>query len=217
MAAPRRAPTQARSKERVARILDATASLIDGEGLDAVTTNAIAAAAGVPVGTLYQFFPNREAVLHALLARQLDALDMLFSPHLAPVADTVPIERAVDAVVDALAEAYLALPALAALVQGARAGGLGGAVVGAVELNNRRIAGWVAELARRRLPGLSAARAQVIATSAVEAGDAVLQVWLRVARADGRAKARPYLDELRTLLTAYLTAVLARGSAPARI
>jgi AcrR family transcriptional regulator len=203
----RREPTQARSKERVARILDVTAALVDDGGLDAVTTNAIAEAAGLPVGTIYQFFPNREAVLHALLARQLDALDAKFEPFLAPGADELPIDRAVDGVVTALAEAYLALPALAALVQGLRRDP---SVGGAIELNNRRVAGWVADLARRRLPALSPARAKVIATAVVEAGDAVLQAWLRVARAEGRAKAKPYLDELRALLIAYLSSVLAR-------
>ena len=204
----RRAPTQARSKARVARVLDVTAALIDRGGLEAATTNAIADAAGLPVGSIYQFFPNREAVLHALLARQLDVLDARFAPLLGPEADRVPLADAVAQVVDALAEAYLALPALAALVQAGRADPRLG---DAVALNNRRVAGWVAELARRRVPGLTPARARVIATAAVEAGDAVLQIWLRTAREGGRARARPYLDELKALLVAYLGAVLARG------
>ena len=208
----RREPTQARSKERVARILDAAAALIDEAGLEAATTNAIAERAALPVGTIYQFFPNREAVLHALLGRQLDALDAQFAPMLGPEADAIPLERAVDGVVDALAEAYLALPGLAALVQGLRADPrLGGAIGGAIELNNRRIAGWVADLARRRIPGMTAARARVISIAAVEAGDAVLQVWLRVARSEGKAKARPFLEELRALLVGYLGAVLSRA------
>jgi len=204
--APRREPRQARSKERVERVLVAAAALVDGRGLDAVTTNAIAEEAGLPVGTIYQFFPNREAVLVALLARGLDALDARFAPLLAPGQDQVPLAASIDAVVDALAAAYLEVPALAVLVGGLRADPRFAAVADA---NNQRVAGWVAELARRRKPGLSAARARVIATAAVAAADAVLMAWLREVRNAGKARARPLLDELRALLNAYLGAVLA--------
>jgi len=204
---PRRQPTQARSRERVERILDATAAIVDDRGLDAVTTNAIAEQAGLPVGTLYQFFPNREAVLHALLERQIAALDARFAPLLGPAADNVPVEQSIDAVVDALAEAYLELPALAALVQGVRADPR---YAGAIALNNQRVAGWIERLVRRRAPGMKPARARAVATATVEAGDAVLQAWLREARAHGKARARPLLDELRALLLYYLTGVLAR-------
>jgi len=204
----RRQPTQARSRERVERILEATAAIVDADGLDAVTTNAIAEQAGLPVGTLYQFFPNREAVLHALLERQLAALDERFASLLGPASDALPVDRTIDAVVDALAKAYLELPALAGLVQGLRADPR---YAGAIDVNNRRVAGWVADLARRRIPGLRPARARAIATAAVEAGDAVLQAWLRETRAGGKARARPLLDELRLLLRAYLGGVLARG------
>src|SRR5688572_23233531 len=78
--APRRQPRQERSRERVQAMLDAAASIIDARGIDAVTTNAIADEAGVPVGTIYQFFPNRDAVLVALLERQLAAFDQRIEP-----------------------------------------------------------------------------------------------------------------------------------------
>ena len=65
----RRTPRQERSVARVERILDAAAALIREGGVEAATTNAIAARAEVSVGSLYQFFPHREAVLQALAAR----------------------------------------------------------------------------------------------------------------------------------------------------
>jgi AcrR family transcriptional regulator len=203
--APRREPRQARSKERVERILDVAAAIVDERGVDAVTTNAIAAEAELPVGTIYQFFPNRQAVLHALLARGLDALDARFQPLLAPAHDDEPLAVTVDAVVDALAAAYTEIPALAALVQGLRADPRFAAVADA---NNERIAGWLVELVRRQVPGLPAARMRAIATTAVVATDAVLMAWLRAVRAGGKARGRPILDELRALLVAYLGQVL---------
>jgi AcrR family transcriptional regulator len=71
----RRQPVQARSQARVERILTAATAVVEEQGVDAATTRAIAAAAGVPVATLYQFFADRDAVLDAVLERELDALD----------------------------------------------------------------------------------------------------------------------------------------------
>lgn len=204
-AAPRRAPRQARSKERVERVLAAAAAIVDRGGVDAVTTNAIAEEAELPVGTLYQFFPNREAVLLALLERGLDALDARFRPLLDPLHDAEPLAVTIDAVVDALAAAYTDVPALAALMQGMRADPRFAAVA---ERNNERVAGWLVELVRRQAPELPAARMRAIATSAVVAADAILMAWLRAVKATGKARARPLLDELRALLLAYLGTIL---------
>jgi AcrR family transcriptional regulator len=65
----RRIPVQARSRQRVERVLDTAAQLVDDLGPDAVTTASIAAAAGVSIGWLYDFFPNRESVFDAVVER----------------------------------------------------------------------------------------------------------------------------------------------------
>lgn len=62
----RRKPRQARSQERVNRILDVAEELFVTEGYTATTTNAIATKAKVPIGSLYQFFPDKSAILQAL-------------------------------------------------------------------------------------------------------------------------------------------------------
>ena len=84
--APRRTPQQERGAARVTRLLEAAATLIAEVGVDAATTNAIAAAARTSVGSLYQFFPNKDAVVHALaerLAHEFDAVkhDVLGEQH----------------------------------------------------------------------------------------------------------------------------------------
>lgn len=63
---PRKEPTQARAKKRVAEILAATRRLLREQGLKSVTTNSIAAEAAVPVSSIYQYFPNKLAILVAL-------------------------------------------------------------------------------------------------------------------------------------------------------
>jgi AcrR family transcriptional regulator len=81
---PRKAPRQARSQATVEAILEAAARILAGEGYAAMSTNRVAETAGVSVGSLYQYFPNKDALvaalhqrhgrqIHALLAQALDA------------------------------------------------------------------------------------------------------------------------------------------------
>ncbi|MFD3660551.1 TetR family transcriptional regulator [Streptomyces sp. NPDC058659] len=68
----RRAPVQQRSAERLARILDACADLLDETGYEQLSTRAVAARAGVPIGSVYRFFGNKRAMVAALAHRNLD-------------------------------------------------------------------------------------------------------------------------------------------------
>jgi len=70
----RRKPRQARSQERVNRILDVAEDLFASQGYAATTTNAIASQAQVPIGSLYQFFPDKTAILQALALRYAEKL-----------------------------------------------------------------------------------------------------------------------------------------------
>ena len=68
----RRAPVQRRSAERLTRILDACADLLDEVGYDALSTRAVALRAGVPIGSVYRFFGNKRQMADALAQRNLD-------------------------------------------------------------------------------------------------------------------------------------------------
>lgn len=69
-ARPRKQPLQARAQKTVEAIIEATARILENHGHDGFTTNAVAERAGVSIGTLYQYFPNKEALLGALIARE---------------------------------------------------------------------------------------------------------------------------------------------------
>jgi AcrR family transcriptional regulator len=69
---PRKSPVQARSIASVEAILDATIQVLLNVGRERLTTTRVAARAGVSVGTLYQYFPNKKALLQATLRRHLD-------------------------------------------------------------------------------------------------------------------------------------------------
>lgn len=71
---PRKLPRQGRSRATVDAILDACAEAVGEGGYAALTTNRLAQRAGVSVGTLYQYFPNREAVAAALASRAFQRL-----------------------------------------------------------------------------------------------------------------------------------------------
>jgi AcrR family transcriptional regulator len=67
---PRKTPSQARSAWTVDQILQAAAQVLEARGEDALTTKTVAERAGVSIGTLYQYFPNRDAILVALADRE---------------------------------------------------------------------------------------------------------------------------------------------------
>ena len=72
---PRKRPRQARSKATVDTILAATARVLVKQGFDGLTTNAVAEAAGVSIGSLYQYFPNKEALVAALIERHVEEMN----------------------------------------------------------------------------------------------------------------------------------------------
>lgn len=69
---PRRKPVQARARATVEAILQATAQVLVREGFDRANTNRIAEVAGVSIGTLYQYFPNKESLLVSLVNDNID-------------------------------------------------------------------------------------------------------------------------------------------------
>jgi len=71
---PRKVPRQARSRATYDAIVQACARILRESGLAAITTNAVAARAGVSVGSLYEFFPGREAILAAMVEQRLGML-----------------------------------------------------------------------------------------------------------------------------------------------
>ena len=107
---PRKRAAQERSRATVAAILEATARILADDGLDAVTTNAVAGRAGVSVGSLYQYYPNREAILADLLRGKLAALAVAVGD----ATDEPTFDSALRAMLRALARSYIQRPALAA-------------------------------------------------------------------------------------------------------
>jgi AcrR family transcriptional regulator len=94
--APRPQPLrrQARGERRIAQLLEAAGQVLADSGFAAATTNAIAARAGVSPGTLYQYFPNKEAIVAALADQGAQDLDELLTPLTELDPHTASIEQA---------------------------------------------------------------------------------------------------------------------------
>jgi AcrR family transcriptional regulator len=80
---PRKTPSQARSRATVDAILQATAHILVKEGYDRLTTNKVAEAAGVSIGSLYQYFPSKEALVSALVDEHVKEISAVLSRELA--------------------------------------------------------------------------------------------------------------------------------------
>jgi AcrR family transcriptional regulator len=109
---PRKQPKQARSLETVNVIIEAAARILESHGREGFSTNAVAERAGVSIGSLYQYFPQKEALIGALIARETSRLI-----EDAEVARSEPTGReALSALIHACVEHQLRRPILARLL-----------------------------------------------------------------------------------------------------
>jgi AcrR family transcriptional regulator len=200
----RRVPVQQRSADRLARILDAGAALLDETGYEQLSTRAVADRAGVPIGSVYRFFPNKRALVDALAERNLE----VYAGRVVARLEVIP-EREWREAIDAVLDEYLAMKrsvAGFALVDF----GPPVPVPGPLDAEaNRRVAGRLTELlsghlGRGRDGAASDARLVRTVLVCVQAADALLQLAFR-ADPEGDPD---LIAETRVLLRAYLAGVL---------
>jgi AcrR family transcriptional regulator len=195
----RRAPQQSRGQRRIETILDAAERLFSEVGYDGATTNAIASRAQTSIGSLYQFFPNKEAIVQGLAERYLAQLREVHARAFSPEALTLPLRAWTAQIVDllfALAEAnpgfqaiFCDLPPSSPAVQAVEA------------LYQPIVAGVDALLASRR-PEMDAARRSLYVQMACTAAKSLMRL------ADQRPEQRRELaEEIATLLARYLEPV----------
>lgn len=108
---PRKNASQERSRATVDALIEATARILVREGFDKASTNRIAETAGVSVGSLYQYFPSKEALVAAVIDRHHEELMQVVRGALADVA-TLPMKQGVRKLVTAAIEAHRVDPKL---------------------------------------------------------------------------------------------------------
>ncbi|MFD3699310.1 TetR/AcrR family transcriptional regulator [Streptomyces sp. NPDC058646] len=195
----RRTPVQQRSADRLARILDACAELLDETGYEKLSTRAVAVRAGVPIGSVYRFFGNKRAMAVALAHRNLDRYADGIAVRLAglPASDWRPV---VDAVLDEYLSMKRSVPGFALVDFGVPAPPPDGPAADP----NHLVAARLTQLMCGHLgltPGADLERAVLVA---VEATDALIQLAFR---SDPAGDPR-IVAETRVMMQAYLARVL---------
>jgi AcrR family transcriptional regulator len=203
LTSPRKTASQERSRLTVDAILEATARILVKEGYDRASTNKIAAAAGVSIGSLYQYFPSKEAVVAALIERHTQALFQVVVNALLKVS-AEPIETGVRELVAAAIQAHRVDPRLHRVLaeEVPRVGRLEN--IDAVEQNGRTLIRGYLEAHRSEIDVVDLDLAAFILATTVEAltHSAVLR------RPDILAdeRAGEFVDEATRLVVRYLRA-----------
>lgn len=117
----RRAPTQKRSRERVDTILKVACELISTHGSDAIRMGEVAEKAGVSIGSLYQYFPDKASIIHALADRYNAESRHCIEEALAQVTTAKALLAAFDQLIDTYYELFLAEPVICDIWTGTQA------------------------------------------------------------------------------------------------
>lgn len=191
----RRKPVQQRSAQRVEKMLQACAHLIDEVGYDGLTTTLIAERAGVAVGSLYQFFPDKRAVVQELTLRNLERFVQAVSDRFEH-AQLAHWWDAVDAVFDAYMTMHRDVPAFSRLHFGDV---VDQRLLDPAKDNNAVIAEKLTSLLVEEFR-LDPAELELPLTVAVEAADSILHLAFRRDAAGDPA----LVAEARELVRGYL-------------
>jgi len=192
----RNAPIQARSRERLRRVLDAADEVLAAEGAAAFTTTLVATHAGVPIGSVYRFFPDKEAIVEALAVRYWSDLEDLVAG-VADADEATPIEDPVAAVLDVLTAGFRARPGFLALWYG---GLRSERVRDATRPTRTAIARSIERILAHHWPGAKRRTRARVAEMVVLTGDGLLREAFRRDRRGDRA----VLAETKLMLRAYI-------------
>ncbi|HEY1722578.1 MAG TPA: TetR/AcrR family transcriptional regulator [Magnetospirillaceae bacterium] len=185
-------PRRKRGRERVAALLDAAAQVFAEKGYDAATMAEIAARAGAAIGSLYQFFPNKELIAGALRSTYGDELVAKLEA-LCEQAAAWKSEELADRLVDAMLDFHAEHPAFTALVE-AHAG----LYDGAAEVREQ-LRGAIRAMLLANVPQLGADQAQAMAIVALHTMKAAAAM-----NAEAKLTRNVLLDEMRAMLRLYV-------------
>jgi AcrR family transcriptional regulator len=201
---PRR--RQARGERRIAQLLEAAASVFCTTGYTAASTNAIAREAGVSPGTLYQFFPNKEAIAIELGSRLMHEMRETYGEALAPVDPATPLEEAVGAAVDRFIDFNCRHPVFFALMHGPD---IPGRIAEEHDALYATLITRVETLLASLLP--EAPPAEVTRTAHVCLG--IYKAGLELILAHEGAEREAYVQELKNVLLRYLAPLVGDSAA----
>jgi AcrR family transcriptional regulator len=178
----RRAPSQARSRERVEKMLAAAKGLIAEKGSDALRMGEVAERAGVSIGSLYQFFPDKAAVIRTLAERYNAEGRACIAEGLAGVADAAGLRRSFAALIDTYYGIFLAEPVMRDIWSGTQAD----PALRDLDREDSRINGAVlAQVMARLRPEADRTAVEASAFLVMQLGEAAMRLAISVPREEG--------------------------------
>jgi len=114
---PRNAPVQGRSKKRAKQIIDVTGELLERVGFDDLNTILIAKEVGISIGSLYHYFPNKQAIMHAMGKQWLAEIEQVLQQYDSWDIENMSLEELVKKMLQANLKVYKRQKALLTLVQ----------------------------------------------------------------------------------------------------
>jgi AcrR family transcriptional regulator len=182
--AARRRPTQQRSRERVERILSAASELIARTGSDQVKMNEVAALAGISIGSLYQYFPDKSALIRTLAERYNAQSRRCIEDALARVSDLDSLLAAYAGLIDLYFAIVMAEPVMRDIWSGMQAD----KQLMSLQLTESRICGgFLASAMRKVHPRMDEATLENAAFLIWELGEATVRLAICVQPDEGRA------------------------------
>ena len=197
-ATPRR---QARGQRRIDQLLDAADTVFAQIGYERATTNAFCAQAGVSPGTLYQFFPNKQAIAEALAARYLERLPETHRVAFDVASAHGPLAELISHVVDPFIALQQEGPGLEALWTGSV---ISNELTASVEGLKQHIEKSLAALFRARSPKADRAAIKRAAATSVH----LVESFLHIAVTGTPKQRKEGINELKTVLFRYLAPIL---------
>jgi AcrR family transcriptional regulator len=191
-----RIPQQERGQRRMTSILDAAEQVFTEVGVDAATTNAIAERAGASVGSIYHFFPSKDAILLALAERYAEQMRALNAQAMPLEAVHLPVDELFDRVIFGHMRFTDETPAFG-VVTDATTRKYGSCAV--ADRLDAAIMGQVRTFLAHRLPKLPAARREAATRLSVSTIGEVVESTVRLPRAEREA----ILRELKEMMVRY--------------
>lgn len=187
--AARRTPSQARSRERLERIQTAACELIARTGSDQVKMSEVAALAGISIGSLYQYFPDKAALIRSLAERYNAESRRCIEEALAPVSDLPALLTAFAELVDIYLDVVMAEPVMRDIWSGMQAD----KQLVALQLAESRVQGaLLAQAMRKAHPRIAAKTIDRVAFLVWELGEATVRLAISVDPEEGRALVETY-------------------------
>jgi AcrR family transcriptional regulator len=187
--AARREPTQKRSRERVERILGCASTLIEKNGSDAMRMSDVAEMARISIGSLYQYFPDKAAIIRTLADRYNVAGQVCIADGLADVQDRDGLHKAFGELIDIYYAMFLAEPVVRDIWSGTQAD----KALRDIDLADSRINGAVLAAARARVdPEADRAVLEISSFLIMQLGEATMRLAISVKRSEGDALVEHY-------------------------